>query len=188
MRRPLRPAPEGASPRRHRGERVRAASSPPAGSEAEPEPRAAARPPPRAEMDPRDAVGAGEPQRETWAQPRLPAGTMRRRPGVAPRPGEAAPEGPAARPPEVERAAAAIAALPPSGTEAEGRARSPRADPARRAPPRQNYRNRSMRRRRCPGRDPGPRPRRSEEHTSELQSRENLVCRLLLEKKKIHAI
>src|SRR5690606_41514961 len=28
------------------------------------------------------------------------------------------------------------------------------------------------------------RPRRSEEHTSELQSRENLVCRLLLEKKK----
>src|SRR5690606_41125732 len=30
----------------------------------------------------------------------------------------------------------------------------------------------------------GPSPlRRSEEHTSELQSRENLVCRLLLEKK-----
>src|SRR5207302_10750426 len=29
----------------------------------------------------------------------------------------------------------------------------------------------------------GPSPR-SEEHTSELQSRENLVCRLLLEKKK----
>src|SRR5690606_40989367 len=29
---------------------------------------------------------------------------------------------------------------------------------------------------------PGPSPR-SEEHTSELQSRENLVCRLLLEKK-----
>src|SRR5690606_39743416 len=28
-------------------------------------------------------------------------------------------------------------------------------------------------------------PTRSEEHTSELQSRENLVCRLLLEKKKI---
>src|SRR5690606_41627569 len=27
---------------------------------------------------------------------------------------------------------------------------------------------------------------RSEEHTSELQSRENLVCRLLLEKKKVH--
>src|SRR5690606_41922006 len=32
-----------------------------------------------------------------------------------------------------------------------------------------------------PGRRRGP---RSEEHTSELQSRENLVCRLLLEKKK----
>src|SRR5690606_41428332 len=30
--------------------------------------------------------------------------------------------------------------------------------------------------------DPEP---RSEEHTSELQSRENLVCRLLLEKKKL---
>src|SRR5690606_39614863 len=29
-------------------------------------------------------------------------------------------------------------------------------------------------------------PARSEEHTSELQSRENLVCRLLLEKKKQH--
>src|SRR5690606_42151361 len=31
-----------------------------------------------------------------------------------------------------------------------------------------------------------PRLTRSEEHTSELQSRENLVCRLLLEKKKKH--
>src|SRR5690606_41245213 len=30
-----------------------------------------------------------------------------------------------------------------------------------------------------------PTKSRSEEHTSELQSRENLVCRLLLEKKKI---
>src|SRR5690606_42061802 len=30
----------------------------------------------------------------------------------------------------------------------------------------------------------GAPPGRSEEHTSELQSRENLVCRLLLEKKK----
>src|SRR5436309_3876793 len=35
--------------------------------------------------------------------------------------------------------------------------------------------------RRCTPRAAG----RSEEHTSELQSRENLVCRLLLEKKKI---
>src|SRR6266511_5606474 len=31
---------------------------------------------------------------------------------------------------------------------------------------------------------PWPADTRSEEHTSELQSRENLVCRLLLEKKK----
>src|SRR5690349_22970321 len=30
----------------------------------------------------------------------------------------------------------------------------------------------------------GPGPARSEEHTSELQSRRDLVCRLLLEKKK----
>src|SRR2546422_1367185 len=32
-----------------------------------------------------------------------------------------------------------------------------------------------------------PRSRRSEEHTSELQSRLHLVCRLLLEKKNDHA-
>src|SRR5690606_41023634 len=35
-----------------------------------------------------------------------------------------------------------------------------------------------------PGQRSRRRCRRSEEHTSELQSRENLVCRLLLEKKK----
>src|SRR5690606_39631399 len=36
-----------------------------------------------------------------------------------------------------------------------------------------------------PESSPGPNDsKRSEEHTSELQSRENLVCRLLLEKKK----
>src|SRR5207249_8626884 len=49
-------------------------------------------------------------------------------------------------------------------------------------------------RRRLPRRPPQPRPqgeealdrpRRSEEHTSELQSRFDIVCRLLLEKKKI---
>src|SRR2546430_10664183 len=34
----------------------------------------------------------------------------------------------------------------------------------------------------------GPRQLRSEEHTSELQSQSNLVCRLLLEKKKTYAI
>src|SRR3712207_7287513 len=33
-------------------------------------------------------------------------------------------------------------------------------------------------------RSPARRPHRSEEHTSELQSRQYLVCRLLLEKKK----
>src|SRR3712207_8033451 len=35
---------------------------------------------------------------------------------------------------------------------------------------------------------PRARPARSEEHTSELQSRQYLVCRLLLEKKKIYRI
>src|SRR6476660_10044084 len=52
---------------------------------------------------------------------------------------------------------------------------------------------RTRRGRRCPGRSswsppvPGRSPRsarRSEEHTSELQSPDHLVCRLLLEKKK----
>src|SRR5690606_41306093 len=38
--------------------------------------------------------------------------------------------------------------------------------------------------RRGPARPPPAAPVRSEEHTSELQSRENLVCRLWLEKKK----
>src|SRR2546430_1747844 len=33
----------------------------------------------------------------------------------------------------------------------------------------------------------GTQPGRSEEHTSELQSQSNLVCRLLLEKNKTHA-
>src|SRR5687768_18308405 len=43
------------------------------------------------------------------------------------------------------------------------------------------FRNRNTRRC-CPGGAPGERIR-SEEHTSELQSRLHLVCRLLLEKK-----
>src|SRR3989442_3038843 len=37
-----------------------------------------------------------------------------------------------------------------------------------------------------PGGTPIAFPFRSEEHTSELQSRPHLVCRLLLEKKKLH--
>src|SRR5260370_14832006 len=40
--------------------------------------------------------------------------------------------------------------------------------------------------RRRSGDDREPRSARSEEHTSELQSHLNLVCRLLLEKKKIY--
>src|SRR2546430_10924875 len=46
--------------------------------------------------------------------------------------------------------------------------------------PRTDLRRRSCRR--------APRLDRSEEHTSELQSQSNLVCRLLLEKKKIMKI
>src|SRR5260221_2353599 len=38
----------------------------------------------------------------------------------------------------------------------------------------------------CPGRPARPAAPRSEEHTSELQSHSDLVCRLLLEKKKTH--
>src|SRR5690606_41964573 len=57
----------------------------------------------------------------------------------------------------------------PGGGRRGGPPRSARRRAARAPPPR--------RRRRSPRS-----PRRSEEHTSELQSRENLVCRLLLEK------
>src|SRR5436309_7200835 len=52
-------------------------------------------------------------------------------------------------------------AAPPARSRPAGSPRAPRARAAR-----------------------GARGERSEEHTSELQSRENLVCRLLLEKKK----
>src|SRR5690606_41352021 len=50
-----------------------------------------------------------------------------------------------------------------------------------RLPPRARHPRRLPRHRGRGGPGHGP---RSEEHTSELQSRENLVCRLLLEKKK----
>src|SRR5690554_7618684 len=52
--------------------------------------------------------------------------------------------------------------------------RSPRLRVGRRLPPRPHL----------PAGPAGCRPGRSEEHTSELQSRPHLVCRLLLEKKK----
>src|SRR5690606_42032740 len=59
-------------------------------------------------------------------------------------------------------------------------------------PPTRSCRRRSRRRPTAARESAGPswpalhgyEKRRSEEHTSELQSRENLVCRLLLEKKK----
>src|SRR5690606_39375360 len=66
------------------------------------------------------------------------------------------------------------------------RLRRPR--PCRRRSERRRGRERAGRdrsvRMRCTSRRQPSAPRRSEEHTSELQSRENLVCRLLLEKKK----
>src|SRR5688572_31095098 len=58
---------------------------------------------------------------------------------------------------------------------------------ARRAPPRHRVLRRAHRLPRLSGRDAAEHQarwqRRSEEHTSELQSQSNLVCRLLLEKK-----
>src|SRR5690625_5896707 len=52
--------------------------------------------------------------------------------------------------------------------------------------PRRNARPASARSAARPGRPPcAAASRRSEEHTSELQSRGHLVCRLLLEKKKV---
>src|SRR5690606_40279497 len=49
------------------------------------------------------------------------------------------------------------------------------------------HRTESFSRRRTRGLVARPRVARSEEHTSELQSRENLVCRLLLAKKNTNA-
>src|SRR5690606_41755293 len=86
----------------------------------------------------------------------------------------------------------ALPIYPPADPRPDGppaRRREQRADPrlaqrprlgagGRRRPPPARHR-----RRRRPGGRAG-RQGRSEEHTSELQSRENLVCRLLLEKKK----
>src|SRR3712207_7537957 len=57
-----------------------------------------------------------------------------------------------------------------------------RATAAARAPRRPSGREQNLRGRRHEERAPAR--RRSEEHTSELQSRQYLVCRLLLEKKK----
>src|SRR3712207_9149430 len=73
-------------------------------------------------------------------------------------------------------------ALPISGVRRagwDGRLRCPLAPPARNHSP---WPTPSPPRRRQPSRNG-----RSEEHTSELQSRQYLVCRLLLEKKKTHS-
>src|SRR3712207_8583492 len=68
-----------------------------------------------------------------------------------------------------------------SGTVAGRRGRVRRAGPRSMRWPRQYVS------RRLPTSEPRPRQgSRSEEHTSELQSRQYLVCRLLLEKKKQH--
>src|SRR2546422_4135644 len=53
---------------------------------------------------------------------------------------------------------------------------------------RSSARRRAASRRTAPGVPGGRREARSEEHTSELQSRLHLVCRLLLEKKKFSAM
>src|SRR2546427_6999828 len=64
----------------------------------------------------------------------------------------------------------------------EARARDPRQAHARENRRAQDAARRSRCRAAAPR--PGDRGVRSEEHTSELQSQSNLVCRLLLEKKK----
>src|SRR3712207_6923198 len=67
------------------------------------------------------------------------------------------------------------------------RSRAPRWWPApvpRSPPPRPGRRLRPTRESAGEAPQPGRRAARSEEHTSELQSRQYLVCRLLLEKKK----
>src|SRR5215475_14885664 len=77
---------------------------------------------------------------------------------------------PASPSPSTATTSGSVLIAPPPGPGApRSRSAGGRAWPARRRP------------------DHGPSPprrSRSEEHTSELQSRENLVCRLLLEKKK----
>src|SRR5690606_42104585 len=89
---------------------------------------------------------------------------------------DALPISPSWPPPPSSRCAGPIASRRrSSSTRTGGPARNPTLDlPAVRG------RRRSVR----PARNRVPRSWRSEEHTSELQSRENLVCRLLLEKKK----
>src|SRR5690606_39412490 len=72
----------------------------------------------------------------------------------------------------------AHAAISPNGSRSKGHASSRRARPP---PWRLSSRGETSRPAHSSIRS------RSEEHTSELQSRENLVCRLLLEKKKKHA-
>src|SRR2546430_10003243 len=65
----------------------------------------------------------------------------------------------------------------------------PQGEPAQRAPPqRQGVAHAERPQRRHAAGSLGEDAVRSEEHTSELQSQSNLVCRLLLEKKKITVV
>src|SRR6266496_3065565 len=81
-----------------------------------------------------------------------------------------------------EGRAALAAAL--AGTVPGGRQRQDRGELVRTAGPACWDGGECARLLRFPGAVGEPRGRRSEEHTSELQSRRDLVCRLLLEKKK----
>src|SRR3712207_7188432 len=64
------------------------------------------------------------------------------------------------------------------------RSRQPSGSPYRNNYPDTNFIRRRLTLMSCPLSRPKNRCHRSEEHTSELQSRQYLVCRLLLEKKK----
>src|SRR3712207_7822899 len=76
----------------------------------------------------------------------------------------------------------------PGGERRRGQGRADRRDRAGQRRARGAARPAAAHRRRGAGRrrrgGPGRLTRRSEEHTSEIQSRQNIVCRLLLEKKK----
>src|SRR5438034_2858942 len=88
------------------------------------------------------------------------------------------------RPEEVAGVSAAV--LRRAASASRGLAAAPRCCPARAGHLRLRRARRSAQRRRRTEGVPRSAAMRSEEHTSELQSHSDLVCRLLLEKKKKH--
>src|SRR6266403_6271975 len=137
---------------------------------------------PRAPAPRETSSGTGD--RARAAAPLRPAGATSCSPAPDPRPGSAS-QGRASRRTRRPALRSPSAPLQPSRRARATRpARPPRGggwSRAGRAPAHQLSRRRTPS---SPSRTSSPRARRSEEHTSELQSRRDLVCRLLLEKKK----